>query len=301
MFGQAQHQEINALLNAHLAARTPLIAVHRGTGLGNVQENTAEAVEAALRQGADMVEFDVIKSIDGEFFLLHDGYERHAFDREIDLRTMRAEEIRTLRYRWTHHSATVTELGDLLSRFRGDVLFNVDRSWWYWDELLPFVDRYDMAGQLILKSPVEEVWLEKLRRHPIKYPYIPIARSRTDVDTVLGERDINVVGVELLATGEDDELASPSLVPELHTAGLLCLLNALNLAGGAPLFAGHDDHTSVFGDPDDGWGWLMAHGADIIQTDWPDLLLRYRQQVRGSTPRNHPHRGGPAATAQRTG
>ncbi|MFF2021958.1 glycerophosphodiester phosphodiesterase family protein [Streptomyces sp. NPDC058171] len=301
MFGQMQYRNVNTLFNAHLAQRTPLIAAHRGTGLGNVQENTADAVEAALRQGADMVEFDVVRSVDGVFFLLHDGYERHAFDLDVDLRTLRAEEIRALRYRWTRHDAPVTELGDVFERFRGEVLFNVDRSWWYWDDLLPFADRYDMAGQLVFKSPVEEVWLEKLRRHPVKYPFLPMARSLADVDAVLGDPDVNLVGVELLAVGEGDALARPSVVRDLHGAGLACLLNALNLANGVPLFAGHDDHTSVFGDPDDGWGWLMEHGADIIQTDWPDLLARYRQQVRGTLPRRYHRRGEPAAGARRTG
>ncbi|MFC7645904.1 glycerophosphodiester phosphodiesterase family protein [Streptosporangium lutulentum] len=68
MFGQAQYQDVNALLNARLVERRPLVAVHRGTGLGDVPENTWQAVEAALRQGADMVEIDVVESADGDFF-----------------------------------------------------------------------------------------------------------------------------------------------------------------------------------------------------------------------------------------
>ncbi|WP_405647373.1 glycerophosphodiester phosphodiesterase family protein [Streptomyces uncialis] len=301
MFGQAQYQDVNALLNAHLARRTPLIAAHRGTGLGNIQENTAEAVEAAFRQGADMVEFDVVRSADGEFFLFHDGYERHAFDRDIDLRTLPAGEIRELRYRWTRHDAGVTGLGTLLERFRGDALFNVDRSWWYWDDLLPFLDRYDMAGQLVLKSPVEEVWLEKLRRHPVKYPFLPMVRSLADIHAVLGDPGVNLVGVELLPASADDELTDPALVAQLRAAKLACLLNAINLPNGVPLFAGLDDHTSVLGDPAHGWGRLMEHGADIVQTDWPDLLARYRRQVHGTAPRRHGHQGDAPRTPRRTG
>ncbi|MFI6779840.1 glycerophosphodiester phosphodiesterase family protein [Micromonospora sp. NPDC050276] len=276
-----QYQKINALLNARLAERTPLIAVHRGTGLGNVPENTLQAVKAALRQGADMVEIDIIKSTDGDFFLFHDGCERQAFDRDIDIRELSTEEIRTLRYRWIRHEATVTGLDTLLERLGSGVLLNVDRSWWYWDDLLPFADRFNMTGQLVFKSPVEEEWLERLRRHPVKYPYIPMVRSRRDIEAVLGDPDINLVGVELIAAHKDDELARPDVVTEMHASGLACLLNAINLPDGVPLFAGHDDRTSVFDDPADGWGWLMKQGADIIQTDWPDLLLQYRDQVRG--------------------
>lgn len=40
--------------------------------------------------------------------------------------------------------------------------------------------------------------------------------------------------------------------------------------------AGHDDERSVEeNQPTDGWGWLLAHGATIIQTDRPAELLAY--------------------------
>src|SRR5262249_29350123 len=155
----------------------PLMAVHRGTGLGNVPENTWLAVEAALRQGADMVEIDVVESTDGDFFLFHDGAERHAFDRDVDIRRLTSDAIRALRYRWTDPRAGVTGLDLLLGRLGPDVLLNVDRSWWYWDDLLPFLDGFDMAGQLVFKSPVDDEWLAKLRRHPVKYPFMPMVRS----------------------------------------------------------------------------------------------------------------------------
>ncbi|MEU6711450.1 glycerophosphodiester phosphodiesterase family protein [Nonomuraea sp. NPDC046802] len=290
LFGQPQYKQINALLNTALTERSPLIAVHRGTGLGNIPENTGEAIETALVQGADMVEIDIVESADGDFFLFHDGMERFAFDRDLDLRALSTAEIRALRYRWVRADARVSELTDVLERFRGDVLFNVDRSWWYWDRLLPFADRFDLAGQLVFKSPVEEAWLEKLRRHPVKYPFIPMVRTRADIDAVLHDPDLNLVGVELLAKSATDELAQPELIDELHDAGLACLLDAINLADGVPLFQGRDDHTSVLGDPADGWGWLIAHGADIIQTDWPGLLCRYREETTGVVPRVHRRR-----------
>jgi glycerophosphoryl diester phosphodiesterase len=287
MFGQTQYRHINALLNAKLVERTPLVAVHRGSGHGHVPENTWLAVEAALRQGAEMVEIDLIESTDGDFFLFHDGGERQAFDRDVDIRRLSNDQIRTLRYRWIDHQAGVTDLDLLLSRLGPEVLLNVDRSWWYWDDLLSYVDRFDMPGQLVFKSPVTQEWLEKLRRHPVKYPFVPMVRTRADIDAVLGDPDINLVGVELIAERDEDELAQPSVVTEMHEAGLACLLNAINLPDGVPLFAGHDDRTSVFGDPEDGWAWLIRHGADIIQTDWPDLLGRYLADVvaRSSTTR----------------
>ena len=42
------------------------------------------------------------------------------------------------------------------------------------------------------------------------------------------------------------------------------------------LAGGHDDDTSVLGHPEQGWGWLMDRGFDIIQTDWARELSLYR-------------------------
>ena len=41
------------------------------------------------------------------------------------------------------------------------------------------------------------------------------------------------------------------------------------------LAGGHDDDASVLGHPEQGWGWLMDRGFDIIQTDWVLHCRRY--------------------------
>ena len=41
------------------------------------------------------------------------------------------------------------------------------------------------------------------------------------------------------------------------------------------LSAGHNDDISVAGFPDDGWGWLIDLGVDMIQTDWTGMLRQY--------------------------
>lgn len=33
--------------------------------------------------------------------------------------------------------------------------------------------------------------------------------------------------------------------------------------------AGHDDRASLMGSPDDGWGWLVANGFTILETNFP--------------------------------
>ena len=52
-----------------------MIAAHRGTAGGNIPCNTLTAYEIALRDGADIIELDVAKSLDGKLFCFHPGME----------------------------------------------------------------------------------------------------------------------------------------------------------------------------------------------------------------------------------
>ena len=52
--------------------RTTKVWAHRGAS-GYRPENTLEAFELAIRQGADGIELDVHTSADGELIVMHDG------------------------------------------------------------------------------------------------------------------------------------------------------------------------------------------------------------------------------------
>jgi glycerophosphoryl diester phosphodiesterase len=280
MFGQTTYTAINQPLNAAFARQRPLIAVHRGTGLGTIAENTEPAVAAALAQGAGMVEIDVVESTDGDFFLVHDGYEPMHFGIAENIRTLSTAQILDLSYQWCTHPGAAYPVARLEAVLRSHpkTLFNVDRSWDSWPRLLPFLDRFPEPGRLLFKSPVKAELLEVLASHPVKYPYAPIVRSHEEVLQVLATEHINTVGMELIAPTPDHEFADASYVDWLHAQGLFALLNAINLSNRVPLFAGWDDETSVLGSPHDGWGKLMALGADVIQTDWPGMLVQYRHR-----------------------
>jgi hypothetical protein len=275
MFGHNTFRDINALLNRRLAEKNPLIAVHRGTGLGMIVENTAPAIAAALRSGADMVEIDVIGSTDGDFFVFHDGMELESFGAGDPITTLSTTEIESLTYtRTAEPRVHVERLEHALTSFPG-VLFNIDRSWFYWERLLPWLDQFDIAGQLILKAPPTHEVLNLLRIHPVKYPLVVIASSQEELASVIHDRHLNLVGVELLADTPSHTFCDPEVVRAFQEQGLFVYLNALNLSDGTVLMAGWDDTLSVTSNPDDGWGRLVELGANVIQTDWPALLNAY--------------------------
>lgn len=260
----------DALRREHQVA----IEVHRGTGLGSIAENTLGAARAAFRQGADIVEVDVIASTDGDYFLFHNGYEPMAFGIEEDIASLSSAEIHELSYKWfSKRHYGVEKLDDLLIGLP-DRFIHIDRSWHSWPGLLDHLEGHDPT-RILLKSPCEEAHLARLAEHRTKFLFVPIVTSEAELELALAADDVNVVGVELIARDAADPFCDPALVADLQARGIAVFVNAIVLANRVPLFAGWDDEVSIFGDPADGWGRLRRLGADVIQTDWPGLLADY--------------------------
>lgn len=274
LVGRAEFSKLNARITASANAVTPLIVAHRGTGLGSIPENTTAAVVAAARQGADIVEIDVVRSTDGTYFVFHELYEPMHFGFERRLGELDAAQIRKLRYRSLlgNRPKGVTELAELLGNCP-DVLLNLDHSWRYWPDLFEVLDAHADPTRILLKCPPAPEPLKALAGHHLAYPVIPRVTDPADVNNVLGYSELNVVGFELIAVPGNPAFLSRDYIAGLQAQELLVFVNALSLV---TEFGGYDDEVSVLGDPDEGWGRLMDFGADIIQTDWPDLLHRYR-------------------------
>lgn len=277
--------ELSALRDAALARLgpvRPLIAVHRGTGLGMIPENTTGAVLAAVRHGADIVEIDVTRSSDGEYFVYHEGYERRDFGFDHVLGELTAAEIRALRYRWVAPSTAddgfgeravrVTPLADLLAETPGVVL-NIDRSWYHWPEGLLALDATDPT-RLLVKVPAEGRLLDMLAAHPVAFPVMIRVERPEELALALARDDVAVVGIELIVRDADSPLADPAVIAALHARGLLAWANALTMRDAE--YLGWNDNTSVLRGPEHGWARLVDAGIDVIQTDWPALLRDHR-------------------------
>ena len=87
----------NALAQA-IRNKGILIAAHRGVAAGNVPCNTLPAFEAALRQGADILELDIALTGDGNLLVFHPGKEKQHLGKDVHLEELTLEEIAQLRY-----------------------------------------------------------------------------------------------------------------------------------------------------------------------------------------------------------
>ena len=175
-----------------------LIAAHRGTCGGNVVQNTCLAYKNALLHGADMIEVDASMTTDKVFYAFHNGEEPLELGIDRDIRTMSSEEVEKL---FTLNSLRqvcgqkLEHLEDVLEHFRGKCLINIDRSWFYWKEIIALLDRMDMKEQILLKSGVEEELLKELEESGTGIMYMPIMKSPEEWD-IIQKYDINVAAIQ---------------------------------------------------------------------------------------------------------
>lgn len=279
MFGQEKYEKINTLLNQKLHENKTLIAVHRGSSTGNIIENTIAAYQAAILQGAHIIEADVVQSKDLQYYAFHDNNEKRLFGIDEKLPNLHSNQIDQLRF--------INSIGhklhkkpenyhDIFPFFKGeDVIFNLDRSWNYWPHFLIYLDQFNMEQQFLIKGYVNTEQLEYLNQHPIKYMFMPIVHTMEEIETVKSYTDINFVGVEILAKDEKDYFYKDDVIRQIHDDGLFVWANAIKLDDDTDLYCKFDDDVSITQSPDEGWGRLIKKGANVIQTDWPAILTSY--------------------------
>ena len=258
--------------------RGPLLAAHRGMCAGNIPFNTIQAFEAALQQGADILETDVAVSADGELFIFHPGQEVNHLNQDIHLEQMTGDEIRKLRY--VNFDNNITEyhlptLEEFLETYKDRCFINLDHGWDCLPKMTDMVRRHGMEKQVLIKAPAKLTYAQQMEALAPDMMFMPIYKEKDELTEQLEQMKLNFVGAELVFASEDSVLASREYLERHHERGRLLWCNAILYSYKSPLSGGHTDDVAVTGDLDRGWGWLLDRGFDIIQTDWVLFLQQY--------------------------
>ncbi|MGD1823203.1 MAG: glycerophosphodiester phosphodiesterase family protein [Pleomorphochaeta sp.] len=259
-----------------------LIAAHRGTVGGNIIPNTSLSFKNALLHGADIVEMDLILSSDNIFYVFHNGEEKKVLGIEKDIRKMSSKEIDELNcYNslFLKTSKKLERAEDVLKKLEGKCFINIDRSWFYWKEIIQFVDSLNMGSQIMIKSPVEKELLDILEQSNSNVMYMPIIKNIKELE-IVKRYNINLAAVELIFESLDSDLLNKQIINELHNQSILIWANAITLDNTIVLSGFLDDDISIEKGFDAGWGKLLEYGFNIIQTDWPALLKNYRDNIK---------------------
>jgi glycerophosphoryl diester phosphodiesterase len=276
-------------MNLYESARDHvIITAHRGAAAGNIPCNTIGAYNAALAQGADMIEIDASLSADGTLYSFHPWMEGQHLGTELRIPNLHDDEIKELRY--VNYDRARTEWGvctfdEIFERYKNRCYINVDKFWDHPEKISDLIRKHNMEDQIVVKTPPEKKFLDIIEAYAPEIAYLSVISKDDGAHEMLKSRNINYIGMEVLFSEENSPLCSDEYIEKLHADGKLVWVNSIIYDYHAQLSARHSDDTAMAYDLEDGWGWLANKNFDIIQTDWP-LALKVFLESTGRRFRN---------------
>lgn len=267
-----------------LKEKKVLLAAHQGTFGGNICTNTISSGKNALLHGADIIEADVTRDLDGVLYMFHDAHEGFNFGSKKHIPEMRTAEVDALRgFNANGDRKTVgpDRLDDYLAYFKNrDCIINLDRCWDIWDDVINVAGKYDMLDRIIFKSPTDTpnylkyYHFVKNSKYPLNFMPIISSVERAGEAFAL---EIPVIGFEILYKKETDAVVNDEFINRCHDMGLILWSNAMSLTDTEVLAAGYDDNAYIERDKPV-WEWHFGKGFDIVQTDWMALWYGFRKK-----------------------
>ena len=270
-------QRTDAILKELLNPRgeNVIVVAHRGDWR-NSPENSIKAIENSIAMGVDVVEIDVQKTKDGKMILMHDKTLDRTTTGKGNVSDHTLEEIKQLFLRSGAGVATrhrVPTLEEALRCTKDRILVNIDKGYDYFSDLHEIMTLTGTLNQVIIKggAPYKKVASENAQILN-KVIYMPIVNiDKPDARAMIdGFRESRPAAYELVFKSDTSSILSE--FNKIKASGSRVWVNSL----WPSLNAGHDDDLSVEENkPHEGWGWILAKGANIIQTDRPAELLKY--------------------------
>ena len=274
MLGQQRVDKLIDDLNNPNSKRV-LVVAHRGDWR-NAPENSLQAFQNCIDMGVDMIELDLHMSKDSVLFLIHDNTLNRTTNGHGKVSDYTAAQLKQLRLRAGHGAVTrhqIPTFEEALILCKGKILINVDKGYEYFKEAYRLMEKTGTTRQVVIKSghPADKV-LSENGDVISKVIYMPIINiNADDAESRINEyAKIRPAAIECCFNKADDNAVK--LLQLVQKNGSKVWINSL----WPSLCGGHDDDRAVEeNQPEEAWGWIIEHGATLIQTDRPAQLIHY--------------------------
>ena len=249
----------------------------------NFPENSLEAIESAIAMGVDIVELDVHRTADGEIVVCHDKTINRTTNGKGKISELTLDYIRS-RYLRAGHGATtrykMPTLAEALDVCKGRVLINLDKAINYYDQIMEMLVERKMADQVIMKSSKSPAAMKEFfSHHKQNMLYMPIInyneKSWGKHEQLFNDylaTDLPFIAYEMCWNGSLP--GEKKVFNRVLKSGKRLWINTLwgKLCGGYE--NGYYDDRAV-GNEDKIYGKILSYGASMIQTDRPEMLIKY--------------------------
>jgi glycerophosphoryl diester phosphodiesterase len=238
-------------------SNTVLVASHRAAH-NQFPENSIPAIKEAIRLGVDILEIDVKVTSDGVPVIMHDGTVNRTTTGKGKLEEMTFAQLNQLflveKGNATPHKVPTLEEALLVAK--GHMLVDLDLK----------TDKMDKVLEVIRKTKTEDIviffdsdyeTLKYVDARNKNYMMMPRAHSLAEADSAIALFQPEIVHI-------DFSFYTPEVVETIKKYSSRVWINAL----------GPVDAALRAGKTDDALGQLLKHGANVVQTDEPELLLK---------------------------
>lgn len=255
-----------------------MVAAHRGGFKGtSYPENSLGAIQNSLDLGVDIIEIDVRITADNKLVVMHDKELDRTSNGSGLIKEHTLSEIKLLYLKNENGLLTnerVPTLTEIMTRVGNKALVFIDKSEYLVENVREVLDKTNSVSQAIFIDFIDFESVNSRYGSLVKEAYfIPgIHRSNSDLDQYYSDfiKTLKPKPSAFSFWFKDENSKAFSLIENVKYSQIPVWINTTN----ANQCAGHDDTISL-SKPDEGWGWVIRKGANIIFTDRPNLLLKY--------------------------
>lgn len=282
------HADIASILKNYRDSESSevLVACHRAgylsSGEKHLPENSVPAIRESIEAGTDILEIDLALTSDGELVLMHDIKLDRTTTGKGPVSDHTLAEIKSYRLLDPQGKETeeqVPTFRETMELAKGHAMVNLDKldvtNAAKMEAAMKVLRETGTVDHAIFKGSASPKAVTKaLKRYPEKLDFMPVV-SNTSADRVISALDaLKPEAIEIVFKQEDTPMLSPEVIAAAKRNGTRIWINSLF----ANLNAGHEDAKAIAGDPDGSWGWILSHGATIIQTDHRQSLTQYLEK-----------------------
>lgn len=252
-----------------------MIFAHRGNWR-NSAENSIQAFQDCINEGLDGIEVDLQMTKDSVLVIMHDETLDRTTTGSGKVSDYTIDELRKLRLLTpigVKTRQTVPTFEQVLLLAKDKILIQVDKWKAYGQQVADLAKKYNCERQIILRttdnSKATKQKYGNLLDNLIVMPVLVCKGGNVDEEN-LQDFIKNYSSPVMSFSFIREDYPILRKIKNLQDMGYRIWFNSL----WDTFNAGHDDELAVT-DPDNSYGWLINHGANIIFSDNPILLKKY--------------------------
>ena len=252
-----------------------MIFAHRGNWR-NSAENSIQAFQDCSNEGLDGIEVDLQMTKDSVLVIMHDETLDRTTTGSGKVSDYTIDELRKLRLLnpiGVKTRQTIPTFEQVLLLAKDKILIQVDKWKAYGQQVADLAKKYNCERQIILRttdnSKATKQKYGNLLDNLIVMPVLVCKGGNVDEEN-LQDFIKNYSSPVMSFSFIREDYPILRKIKNLQEMGYRIWFNSL----WDTFNAGHDDELAVT-DPDNSYGWLINHGANIIFSDNPILLKKY--------------------------